>query len=117
MVKLLKITKQLFKNVSTKKFQGSKEIVITILHTNTYSVCLTINCSLDLICLEIFSKNDNEVVLANFKNFLKHHICLYSFYLKAKEIFIRNNKAEILSFLQDFGMSLSYTHFVSLLGE
>ena len=112
-LKKMLIPKQI--EVSIMNINGYNEIVFNILNTENYTIRITINYVMELICLEILTNNDNATVLTNFDKFFKKHICLYSFYLRAKETFIKDNKKDILNFLQDFGASFSYTHFVSLL--
>lgn len=119
MLNLFRLLKKLFNGkqvqVSLITINNCKEIAINIFSKEQYILRLTINHPMELICMEIINNKDSEVILANYEKFFKKHICLYSFYLKAKQVFDRNNKGEILGFLQDFGVSLSYTHFVSLL--
>lgn len=120
MIKLFKILKKLFKNkyviVDKEEINGYKEIIVNILNNNKYIIRLTINYKMQIICLEIIKGNKNEVVLTSFDKFFKKYICLYSFYIKAKNIFNTKNKDKIYNFLKEFGMSVSHTHFLRLMG-
>lgn len=120
MIKLFQIIEKVFKkfNINTyiSKVGKYKEIYIDVLKTKNYLVCLTLNYKMKYICIEIIRGNENWTILTSFDKFFKKYYCIYSFYLSLKNVIRSKNKKQIIKFLENFGVSMSYDKFVNLMG-
>lgn len=92
-----------------------KEKCLDLLFRKNCKVRLTQNKQLEIVCLQVVTKDDDECVITNYEKMHEKYVSFSTLYLMCKSR-LKNCKStkELYKFLKEFGLSFHYKDWIKL---